>query len=192
MLAFSVAVLGLLAVPGPTNTLLATAGAATGFRGSLRLLPAEISGYLIAVGFLTQVVRPLLAGFPALPVVVKALAAGYLAWLALRLWRDPKSATDVRSDRPINMTDVFLTTLLNPKALIFAFAIFPDGNAIELLPYALVFSVLVVSCGGAWIALGAAVRRSSGEYVTRRHVARTGAVVLFCFALFFALSILKG
>ena len=189
-LAFSVAVLGLLAVPGPTNTLLATAGAAGGFPRSLRLLPAEIGGYLVAIGFLTQVVRPLVAGFPTLPLIVRTLAAGYLVWLAFRLWRDPRSATEVSSNSPIKIADVFLTTLLNPKALIFAFVIFPEGTAWELLPRALVFSVLVVSCGGVWIALGAAIRRSSNEYVTKRLVARTSATVLFGFAVFFAVSII--
>jgi threonine/homoserine/homoserine lactone efflux protein len=88
------------------------------------------------------------------------------------------------------MADLFVTTLLNPKGLIFAFVIFPDGSALELLPYTLVFSVLVVSCGAAWITLGAAVRRSSRGYVTTHLVARASAVVLFGFALFFALSIM--
>ena len=181
--AFAVAVVGLLAVPGPTNTLLATAGAATGVRAALRLLPGEIGGYLVAIGFFTQAVAPLIAGLPAVPVVIKILAGAYLVWLAARLWRDPGSATTVQANNPIRLRDVFLTTLLNPKALIFAFAIFPSGRTFELLPYALMFSVLVVGCGGAWVLLGDTLRRSSGGFATRRRVARASAIVLAVFAV---------
>lgn len=46
---FAFAVIAILATPGPTNALLATAGAANGLRRSLPLVPAELAGYLIAI-----------------------------------------------------------------------------------------------------------------------------------------------
>ena len=68
MSAFALAAIALLAVPGPTNTLLAASGAAIGLRPSLRLIPAEISGYLVAIGYLLAVLQPLVASHPLVPV----------------------------------------------------------------------------------------------------------------------------
>ncbi len=41
------ALLVLLLTPGPTNTLMALAGAERGWTRALRLIPAELAGYLL-------------------------------------------------------------------------------------------------------------------------------------------------
>src|SRR6478752_3236474 len=51
--AFVLSVIALLAVPGPTNTLLATAGGLGGVRRAIALIPAEVAGYLLAIGVIT-------------------------------------------------------------------------------------------------------------------------------------------
>lgn len=192
LLSFAAAVVGLLAVPGPTNTLLATAGATEGAGRAYRLLPGEIGGYLISIGVLTQVLAPVVSGLALASPILKGFAAVYLAWLAIRLWRDPATATDADGSRTIRLRDVFVTTLLNPKGLIFSFVIFPAGTIVDLIPYLTLFSALVVACGGAWVLLGGVIRSSSHAFATGRTVARTGAMVLSVFAATFVVSALTS
>ena len=59
---FTLTVLLILGTPGPTNTLLATAGATVGFRRALPLLPAEAAGYLIAILAIGLALGPFIAG----------------------------------------------------------------------------------------------------------------------------------
>jgi len=162
---FVLSVIALLAVPGPTNTLLAASGAAIGPRRSLILIPAEISGYLIAIGCLLAIVQPLAASHPMIPVASKLLASAYLAW-----------------------TRLFLTTLLNPKALIFAFVIFPHTALTTLAPYAAIFVVLVAIIGAGWILLGGLIASSAFGTATPRRISRIAAVALGVFATLIASS----
>ena len=84
---FALAVLAVLGTPGPTNTLLATAGATAGLRRSLPLIPAEAAGYTIAVLTLGLALGPVVAGAPLLAGALRAAVGVYLLFLALRLWR---------------------------------------------------------------------------------------------------------
>ena len=84
---FLLAVLTILGTPGPTNTLLATAGATAGLRASLPLLLAELSGYLISIGLIRAVLGPILAAVPMLAIVLKVAVAAYLVWIAVEVWR---------------------------------------------------------------------------------------------------------
>ncbi|MDU6750805.1 MAG: hypothetical protein E6447_24460, partial [Bradyrhizobium sp.] len=64
LLTFVLSTAALLATPGPTNTLLATAGASRGARASAHLLLAELAGYLLAILLLRVVLGPVLATAP--------------------------------------------------------------------------------------------------------------------------------
>jgi len=55
---FTLAVLALLVTPGPTNTLLAASGAIAGLARSMRLIPAELCGYLAAIATLLFIADP--------------------------------------------------------------------------------------------------------------------------------------
>ena len=78
---------------------------------------------------------------------------------------------------------VFVTTLLNPKGLIFAFAIIPylaEGNPAAALPYLAGLIALIVAVGTAWIGVGAALTAAGARH---RWVQRVSAAVLGVFAL---------
>lgn len=186
-LAFVLAVAALLSVPGPTNTLLAASGAAIGVRASLKLIPAEITGYLIAIGCLLAVVEPIAASHPMIPVASKLIASAYLAWLAVQLWRDG-GAELIKVPAPASPGRLFLTTLLNPKALIFAFVIFPHTGFATLGPYAAVFAAMVAVIGGGWIVLGNLIARSATGTATPKRISRLAAIALGIFATLIASS----
>ena len=91
----------------------------------------------------------------------------------LRLFRGPAVISPGR---------IFLTTLLNPKALIFAFVIMPPVALDRLWPFILVFWVLVPVCACGWIAVGALLPLAGRGVVTRARIARGAATALIVFA----------
>ena len=151
---FALAVLALLGVPGPTNTLLAAGGATRGVRQALPLLIGELLGYNIAITVYRLTLGTLFSEAGTAQLVLKIVVAGYLLWLAIRLWRSAQ--TDARS--AVTIRSLFVTTLLNPKALIFALLIFPAAPT-PILYYQLAFSGMVVSVGACWIVAGSLTTR---------------------------------
>ncbi|MDB5585205.1 MAG: LysE type translocator [Devosia sp.] len=130
---FILAVLALLAVPGPTNTLMAAAGASRGLVRSLPFLAGELGGYLIAITFWTEVVGAVATSQPMVPVIAKFIAAAFLVWSGWKLW-SAAGRVDLKQ-RGITLSRVFATTLINPKGLVFAFAIFPQVGFGARVPY---------------------------------------------------------
>jgi threonine/homoserine/homoserine lactone efflux protein len=178
--AFLLAVLALLGTPGPTNTLMAAAGAQHGVRPSLPLLLGELGGYFIALTVWTELVGAASAGLPWIPMVARLLAAVFLLWSAWKLWRHAGRAD--LAQRRITLARVFTTTLVNPKALVFAFAIFPQVGFVPRLPYLAIFAILVVLTAVGWMTLGAVAARSSRGLLTSSRVERITAVALAIFA----------
>ena len=174
---FLLAVLTVLATPGPTNTLLATAGATAGLRPSLHLLLAELSGYLISIGLIRAILGPVFVAVPWLAIVLKVAVALYLVWIAIEVWRKSLS---VERGGAVTFRRVFVTTLLNPKALIFALAIFPHEPLVPATHLAL-FVVSVGLCGFGWVAAGRTLSAATGEHGARI-IPRVAALALGGFA----------
>jgi threonine/homoserine/homoserine lactone efflux protein len=84
------------------------------------------------------------------------------------------------------------TTLINPKGLIFAFAIFPEIPVSRLLPWFAEFTVLVLIAAFAWTAAGAMIARSAGTLATPCRIRRTAALALVAFAAIFVRSALAS
>ncbi len=177
-LLYALAVLTILGTPGPTNTLLATSGAIVGLRRSLPLLVGELGGYLIAIAVIRLVLGPVFVSYPQLAIALKLVVAVYLAWIAVRLW--VRGAQLTARGQPVTLLGVFVTTLLNPKALIFAVGVIPAVNP-QLPWYLAGFAAMVLGAGFSWIVVGTLIGTTAGE----RHaglVPRIGSVALAGFA----------
>lgn len=148
----SLAVLALLLTPGPTNTLMLLAGAERGFAGALRLIPAELAGYFLTVLPLVLVGAMIIAPYPAVQTAVVLGAGLWVAWLAIRLWRVPVSEAPVG----VGANVLFVTTALNPKALIFGLVLLPSPDHLALNLG--LFAGLVIAVAALWAGAGALLR----------------------------------
>lgn len=142
----------LLLTPGPTNSLVLLAGAERGLAGAVRLIPAELAGYLLTVLPLALVGATVLEDQPALRTAVTLAAALWVAVLAARLWRLPAGEPGQHS---VGARTLFVTTALNPKALIFGLVLLPSTDRLGW--NLALFAALVVAVALFWAGLGAAL-----------------------------------
>ena len=177
---FLLSVLTILATPGPSNTLLATSGALAGVRRSLPLLFGELTGYLLAIAVIRTALAPVLQAAPEFANVLKVGVALYLALMSARLW----SASVVAAPSVVKARRVFVTTLFNPKAFIFAASIIPH-DVLNAGPYFLAFATCVIGMGFLWVMFG---QVAGSRYCTV--VPRVASVALAGFASLIVVSVL--
>ena len=68
-------VITILLTPGPTNTLLASSGIETGVKKSLKLIPAEVVGYFIAISAWGVLYDSIAESLPIMPPSLKLFSA---------------------------------------------------------------------------------------------------------------------
>ena len=182
---FCLALLTVLIVPGPTNTLLATSGATVGLRRSLHLLLFELLGYATAIALIRIFIASVIERLPGETRIIRIVAATYLIGLAVGLWRWRLAS----AARAVRAHHVFITTSLNPKALLIALVLLPATSSVDLR-YWLVLGVLIPSIGTAWIYLGRSVGRAAFHDLTAA-IPRAASVILGVFAALLILSVAR-
>ena len=178
-------VITILFTPGPTNTLLASSGIQVGIRRSFGLIPAEAFGYLIAITFWGFLIGKIATYLPLLPTILKLFSAGYILYLSIKLWR----TADVESDllqACIRARELFLATLLNPKALLFASAIFPTiaWKYMNIyISHMLVFLILIVPIAFIWTVIGSLLAKNKIRWLNQKNMQKTASLVLMSFSI---------
>jgi len=77
---------------------------------------AEAFGYLISITAWGFLIGKVSVHLPLLPTILKLFSASYIIYLAIKLWRT--ADVEVSFNQPtIRARELFLATLLNPKAL---------------------------------------------------------------------------
>jgi threonine/homoserine/homoserine lactone efflux protein len=180
-----------LIMPGPTNTLLVAAGLQQGVNRAARLAGAELVGYVLSIsvwgGFLTHVAQSL----TWLPILVRVASCLYIAYLAIRIWLTA-AASQASPQTAIGLRTVFVATLLNPKAILFAGTIFPAAAFVDWQSYLDsmgIFAALLISIGLAWIAFGAALGSGRLTWISTEGVQRCASIVLGMFSVSLAWSL---
>lgn len=178
-------VVTILLTPGPTNTLLASSGIQVGVRKSLRLIPAESIGYLISITVWGIIIGTVSSRFPILPIFLKLLSALYIIFLAIKLWK----TADIEASYTlptIRARELFCATLLNPKALLFASAIFPSSAWLTLNNYLLhigMFLILIVPIALFWTFIGSILATNKVRWLNQSNLQKTASLVLVSFSI---------
>jgi threonine/homoserine/homoserine lactone efflux protein len=188
LLGFLVAVLALIASPGPATLSLAATGAAFGVRGGGPYLFELLSGVtLLITGVAVGIVAAVLA-IPRAAEVLTVMAVAYLAYLAYRI------ATAAPVDDDAEITDApgfatgFVLALLNPKAYAAFIALFSGFDLIPSAPIlstalkAALISAMIVPVNIAWLFAGSALRHLI-------HDPRTSRLINIGFAFLLILSV---
>ena len=186
LLPFLLSVAALLFVPGPTNTLLALAGAENGFRRSLPLLVAEASAYLLVVGSVSALLRAGSGEFVLLAPFLKLVSAAWVVRIAFAAWFRPSGA----SGRVVTIRRMFLTTLLNPKALVIATGIVPPASAGPLYVYLAVLCGCVTGAALAWLFMGSQFGRGRPTEATL--LRKVTSIVLLGFAVYIGWTTIRA
>ena len=187
-------VITILLTPGPTNTLLASSGILVGLRKSLLLIPAEAVGYIIAITAWGMLIGKVSATLPLLPIFLKLLSAAYIVFLAIKLWRTANQ--DVVLNQPtIRPKELLCATLLNPKALLFASAIFPAAawkSQDIYMAHMSTFVGLILPIALFWISVGAMLATNKVNWLSQAKLQRTACIVLVSFAIPISYSALSN
>ncbi len=144
-------------------------------------LAAEALGYLVTVHLLI-VVSGMIPQVAAIKPALQMACALYLLYLAWEIWRGSFAPQNARI---ISFHTVLVTTLLNPKAFILAFAIVPYTLASDWrfdLPYFLIMQFTIISAGFCWLALGELIRSGKVVHVPAALIQRGSAIALVLFA----------
>ena len=198
------ALLGILAAlavgtvsPGPSFVMVARTAAAQSRRdGVAAALGMGVGGFLFALLALLGLVA-VLAGVPALYMVLKVTGGLYLAWLGWRIWRGARQPLDM-SAAPAPSGRAFLlglaTQISNPKtALVYAsvFAAFLPQHYSIGFAAALVLLIFMLETG--WytlVALALSAEQPRAAYVRgKAWIDRTAGAVLVALGLKLALDV---
>ncbi|MBS1166566.1 MAG: hypothetical protein H6R00_2591 [Proteobacteria bacterium] len=165
----------LLLLPGPTNALVAAATATDGLGRLTGAVGAALAAYGLALTVLGLGANVLTETAPAAAPFLKLLASAALALSAIKLWRaDSSAGTAVPTRR------VFLITLINPKALVLAFAILPPGLPSPALVAGIIAAIAFATV--VWGLAGLIIGRLGRRYVGDGAVNKATAGVLAAFA----------
>jgi threonine/homoserine/homoserine lactone efflux protein len=156
-LAFALASLIAVMIPGPVVVFILGRSLSGGWRAALPTVGGVALGDTVALLASLAGLGALLAASAAAFAIAKWLGAAYLVWLGVKLWRAPVGEAIALTARHA-FRDAFLVTVLNPKSIAFFVAFVPQfldpGRA--FLPQAGLVLVTFVGLG-ALNALGYAL-----------------------------------
>jgi threonine/homoserine/homoserine lactone efflux protein len=157
--------LALNLTPGPDMLFCLASGVAGGRRAGIVAALGVASGAAVHTLAAALGLAGLLLAFPLAFEAIRWAGAAYLAWLAVRTWRD-RPAGPATEQAHVSLREVYLrgmlTNLLNPKVALFFLALLPQFIRPEAGPVAIQALVLGSLMNVTGTVVNAAVGASAG------------------------------
>ncbi|MCL6231158.1 LysE family translocator [Acinetobacter amyesii] len=141
---FVFAMIAVMMTPGPSNALMASSAHQQGIAKTCMLIPAELLGYFYAINLWALIIHLSAPVWPNLIHLLHFLSIAYVLWLAFHLWKSTHLHQYNQKHPSIQPRELFISSLKNPKALLFAAGIFPIETWVSPLNFILVFAVFSV------------------------------------------------
>lgn len=190
---FVLASVAIILVPGPSVMFVIARAVAWGRMTAVITALGNALGMLLLSVFIAIGLGPLLQKYALLLIVVQVLGGLYLIHLGIDAWRHRQEHADdmvkIEEVKPSSyqiLRQGFTVGALNPKALVFFSAVFPQfvdpdvgSITIQLLIFGAIFTALALLLDGTW---GVLVGSSRDWFVTSRNrlvfLRTVGAVVM--------------
>ena len=190
---FVLASVAIILVPGPSVMFVIARAVAWGRMTAVITALGNALGMLLLSVFIAVGLGPLLQKYALLLIVVQVLGGLYLIHLGIDAWRHRQEHADdmvkIEEVKPSSyqvLRQGFTVGALNPKALVFFSAVFPQfvdpdvgSITIQLLIFGAIFTALALLLDGTW---GVLVGSSRDWFVTSRNrlvfLRTVGAVVM--------------
>lgn len=189
-IAFTLASAAVVLIPGPNIILTVSHALQDGQRSGLATVPGVVAGAFVAMSLSLAGAGVLLATSAFLFSLLKIAGAGYLIWLAYKLWVAP--VQQITSDQGAKAQSLqslffqsFLVSALNPKGPIFYMAFVPQFvSATEpLFPQfaLLILTFLAVAALNSllWLFFASSLRTRFQKPLAMKTLNRLGASCLF-------------
>ena len=185
LLAFTLACLLIVIVPGPTVTVIIANSIRHGAKAGLLNVVGTQIGLAMMLAVLAAGLAAVVAGMGSLFEILRIVGAAYLIWLGIKMWRSDGSLERADVARPMGSFIIqgFIVIWSNPKALIFFGAFIPQFidqagsaawqtvfyGAIFMVVGAIFDSLYAIAAGGArsWLSAKRSklTERISGTYL---------------------------
>ena len=178
---FVLAMIAVLMTPGPTNALLASSAHQKGIGQTTKLIPAELLGYFYAINIWALIIHLSAPVWPNLIHILHFLSIVYVLWLAFHLWKTSHLYQYNQKHPSIQPRELFLASLKNPKALLFAAGIFPYetwDSPFNFISVFAVFSMVLLPVALFWMSFGRVILAGKTQKIKADFLYKGSALML--------------
>jgi threonine/homoserine/homoserine lactone efflux protein len=156
--------LAIMGSPGPATISVVAVASAYGLRRSVSYVFGIVLGTMVVLAAVATGITAMLLAIPALRVVLVALSAAYILWLAYRVATAPPLGETAVAAAPPSLRSGALLGVANPKgwvaiAAVFASARLAGGAGTDAAAKSAVLTAMIVVIMGAWLVAGASSGR---------------------------------